>query len=190
MAAVDKDGTEHVATDRHSERCTGTNARGLPCGAWALRGQEVCLRHSMTDAEWRAFATRGGKGRGKQRRVHAGLRDSSRHRHAVPAHLLGRTIDVVGGLLDAVIPDGSNEPNMEARGIGVFALAALFGITGRDELIELLGKVRPALLNDPQRERLLNLERARQALLRAVEEGRIDVSELPPGVRELDLAAV
>lgn len=182
MAAVDEDGRLVIATDRHSERCSGTNARGNPCRAWRLRDQEVCLRHSMTDDEWRAFGRKGGRKRQGDRREVAGLRKSSGHRQAVPGPLLAKAIAVVAELLDAVIPDGSGEPNMQDRSYGVLCLAALFGLRDdqRAEILELLGKVRPALVNDPQRDRLLRLEEAKAALLRAVEEGRLDPLDLPP----------
>lgn len=63
MAAIDRDGTEHVARSPHTGRCTGLNARGLPCGAWPLRGQDVCYRHSMTDEEWLELSQSGGRAR-------------------------------------------------------------------------------------------------------------------------------
>jgi hypothetical protein len=180
MAAVDE-GIERVASDRHSNRCSGFNARGHPCGAWALRGQEVCLRHSMTEEEWRAFGARGGRKRQKDRRRTAGLRDSQRHRHDMPGPTLARAIEVIGELLDSTLP-GSTEPNMEERSWGVLALAQLFRLQPEQkaETLKLLAQVRPKLAVDPQRQRLLDLERAGAALVRACREGRISALDLPP----------
>lgn len=180
MAAVDE-GIERIASDRHSNRCHGTNARGNPCGAWALRGQEFCLRHSMSDEEWRALGARGGRKRQKERRETAGLRDSSRHRHDAPRPTLARAIEVIGELLDATLP-GSSEWNYEARAYGVLALAHLFRVRPdqKAELLELLTRVRPKLAADPQRQRLLDFERAGAAVIRAYREGRISALDLPP----------
>lgn len=186
MAAVDGV-IERVATDHVSQRCSELNTKGFPCRAWALRGQDVCHWHSMTPEEQRAFQARSGQKRQQDRREDAGLRDSSRHRHAMPGPTLARVIEVVAELLDAEIPDGTHEPDMIARGVGVLAAAALFGIRPdqKTETLELLAKIRPNLATDPQVARLLRLEEARQTLLRYVEEGRLDVSELPFPVARL-----
>lgn len=185
MPAQHKDGTRVVAKKPHSRQCEALNSRGLPCGAFALTdGSGLCSWHAKTPEEQRAFTARAGEVRQEKRREEAGLRKSSGHRQAVPGPLLSRAIEVVAELLDAEIPDGSREPNYEARCMGVHALAQLFGLRPeqRAEILTVLERIRPALARDPQRERLLAYERARQALLRAVDEGRIDVSELPPFV--------
>ena len=189
MAAGAKDGSLSIASSRHSERCSGTNARGLPCMAWAMRGEEVCFRHSMSDEEWRALGARGGRRRGKQQREHAGLRDSSRHRYDVPGPTLARAIEVIGALLDAVIP-GTAEPNYEARAYGALAVAQLFRVVPEQkaETLKLLAQVRPKLAVDPQRQRLLDVERAGAALVRAYREGRIAAIDLPPELLKLATA--
>lgn len=182
MAAVDEDGRLVIATDRLSERCSGTNARGNPCGAWALRdGSGLCGYHADPEA-FRENARKGGRARQEARRQEAGLRTSSRHRHPMPGPTLARAIEVVAELLDAEIPDGTHEPDMLARGVGVLAAAALFGLRDdqRAEILELLGKVRPALAKDSHVERLLRLHEARAALVREVEEGRLSPLDLPP----------
>lgn len=66
MAAIDKDGHEHVARSSHSARCVALNTRGLPCGAWAKPGGNLCFIHSQTPEERRDMARRGGKARVRQ----------------------------------------------------------------------------------------------------------------------------
>jgi hypothetical protein len=63
VAAIDRDDTEHVARKPHSQRCSALNRDGTPCGAWSLRGQDACYRHSMTEEEWAALAAKGGTAR-------------------------------------------------------------------------------------------------------------------------------
>lgn len=181
MAAVDE-GVARVASSRHSERCTGTNAKGNPCNAWALTdGSGLCLAHADPEA-WRAQGRRAGKARQEQRREAAGLRKSSGHRQAVPGPTLAQAIEVVAELLDAEIPDGSHEPNYPARALGVLALSSLFGLRAehRAEILAVLERVRPALARDPHRARLLDFERASEALVRAYREGRVSALDLPP----------
>ncbi len=190
MAASDK-GVQRIASRPHSQRCSGTNARGAPCGAWALRGGDLCYRHSIGDAEWSALGRRGGKNRQQARRERAGIRDMGRHRYGAPEPTLARAIEVVGELLDATLPDGSGEANYEARAYGVLALALLFKTPERPELLELLARFKPQLklAHDPQRARLLDLERAQQALLAAYDAGRISAFDLPPELLKLRKAA-
>ena len=185
MAAADK-GVERVARSRHSNRCSALNARGFPCGAWARRGEEVCHRHSMTDEEWREWAARGGRKRQRDRRETAGIRTPGRHRHEAPGPTLARAVEVIGELLDSTLP-GSVEPNYEARAYGALAFAVLFRVTDgqRAEALELLERVRPQLAVDPQRQRLLDFERASARLVQAFKEGRIPAYDLPPEVLKL-----
>lgn len=71
---------------------------------------------------------------------------------------------------------------MEERAYGVLALAQLFRVRPdqKAELLELLAQARPKLAVDPQRQRLLDFERAGAALVRAYREGRISAMDLPP----------
>jgi hypothetical protein len=191
MAAVDE-GIERIAQDRHSARCSAMNARGFPCGAWALRGEELCHWHSLSPEERHALQKRGGKKRQDDRRERAGIRDASRHKHDAPGPTLARAIEVVAELLDAEIPDGSHEPHYEARALGVLALSSLFGLRPeqKGEILELVARVRPKLTADPHRQRLLDLERAGAAVVRAYREGRISVLDLPPELLGLATADV
>jgi hypothetical protein len=51
MGAINK-GIQAIASSRSSERCGSLNARGLPCGAWSLRGSVPprCRLHAALDA--------------------------------------------------------------------------------------------------------------------------------------------
>jgi hypothetical protein len=40
--------------------CSGTNKAGEPCGAPAIRGSDLCLRHTEGEEAWRERARRGG----------------------------------------------------------------------------------------------------------------------------------
>jgi ribosomal 50S subunit-associated protein YjgA (DUF615 family) len=145
-----------------------------------MRGYETCYRHSLSDDEWRAKAKLGGLRRAEQRREQAALRDSGRNRQYLTEPTLSRALEVIAELLDQTI-DGV-EPNYEARAYGVLAVAQLFRLRDREAVFEALRQLRPNLATDPQLHRLLNLERARQALIEAYEAGRIDAADLPPGV--------
>src|SRR6266508_919137 len=184
MAAVNK-GSEAVATDKYTERCTAWNAKGDPCKAWAKRdGSGVCYWHSLSPDERSALAYRGGKAQGQRAREKAQLRDSGRNRHYVPGPTLQRALEVIAELLDSTIP-GSTEPNYENRAWGVLAVAQLFRLRDRDAVLDLLGRIRPDVATDPYVHRVLDLEAARSKLVRAYEEGRISAAELPPGVLSL-----
>lgn len=182
MAAVDND-IARVASDSETRRCSETNAKGHPCRAWAMRGEDVCYRHSMTDEEWHGIAIRGGKRKQEKARERAAIRDSGRNRRYWPEGTLQHCIEVIGELLDTTIP-GSSEPNYEARAFGVFLAASVFRLRPEQkaEALELLATVRPKLATDPYVHKLLQLESARVTLIRAWEEGRIDTGDLPAGV--------
>jgi hypothetical protein len=141
----------------------------------------------MTDEEWRAVAIRGGKRKQAQARERAALRDSGRNRHHVPGPTLARAIEEIDRLLVATVEPGSSEPDYLSRAWGLLALATLFRIRleQRAEILELLTRVRPKVAADPQSERLLDLKRARDELLRAYEVGAIDAADLPPELLEL-----
>jgi hypothetical protein len=186
MAAKDREGTEHNARSPHSARCTALNKKGFQCGAWSLRGEVVCLRHSMSDESWHEVALRGGKAGAQKARERAQLRDSGRNRQAVPGTTLAVALQVIHELLTATIP-GSSEPNYEARSYGALAVAQLFKLRDREEAFLFLTKVSPKVAADPQVYRVLDLDEARANLVQAYEEGRISAEELPPGV--LGLAA-
>jgi hypothetical protein len=183
VAGIDSDGTVNIAKSRHSTHCSELNAKGNPCGAWAVRGTDRCLRHSMSDEEWKAMALRGGQGRAQQRREKAALRDSSRNRRLVPGPTLARAVEVIHELLHDTL-DGW--PNYEARAYGVLAVAQLFKIESRAEVVDLLNRVAPKVMRDPDVHRLLDLEATRARLVQAFEEGRISAEELPPGVLRID----
>jgi hypothetical protein len=185
MAGVEKDGTVRIPKSKYSSHCVELNARGLPCGAWAIRGTDRCMRHSVSDEEWMEMALRGGKARAQQRREKAQLRDSSRNRHFVPGPTLARAVEVIHDLLTKTLP-GTSEPNMECRAYGVLAVAQLFRLQSTSEVIELLSKVAPKVAKDPDVHRLLDLEATRKRLVKAYEDGRISAEELPPGVLRLD----
>jgi ribosomal 50S subunit-associated protein YjgA (DUF615 family) len=164
----------------YTQKCSATNAEGNPCGAWAMRGYETCYRHSLIDDEWRAKARLGGLKRAEQRRERAELRDSGRNRHYLSEPTLSRVLEVIAELLDQTI-DGV-EPNYEARAYGLLAVAELFRLRDREAVFRALKELRPAMASDPRSARLLDLERARQALVDAFEAGRIEAADLPPGV--------
>jgi hypothetical protein len=187
VAAIDKDGKEHTASSSHTTRCTALNAKGLPCGAWALRGEDVCQWHSLSPEEQQAQTQRAGRARAQQRRERAELRDASRNRPEAPRMTLQQAIDVIDALLDATIP-GLGEPDFELRALGVYALAQLFRVRDRTEILDLLARVRPKLVADPQRDRLLDYQAARERLRQVYREGRVSIEELPPDLIGLTAA--
>jgi hypothetical protein len=143
----------------------------------------VCYRHSLSDAEWRDKARLGGLARAHQSRGGKSLRDFA----FAPGVTLGRAVEIIHELLDARISD-TGEPDYLSRAYGVMALALLFKVRDRDELLDLLLDVAPQVIeNEPQPHRLLDeLEEARQNLIRAYEAGVIAAEDLPPGVLKLD----
>jgi hypothetical protein len=92
-----------------------------------------------------------------------------------------RVLETVGRMLDAKIP-GSAEPNIESLTYALLVLVENFKLGTREEVVELLEDVRPKLARDPAAYRMLDVERARQRLLQAYEEGRIDTGDLPAGL--------
>jgi hypothetical protein len=61
MAATDR-GAEVAASKPHSKRCGAPLKDGRFCGKWTTEatGWETCYQHSVSEAEWKAAARRGG----------------------------------------------------------------------------------------------------------------------------------
>lgn len=83
MAAVN-DGRLAIAKSPHSERCTGTNAQGLPCKSWALKGAPTCWLHSLTEEERREQARSGGRARSRRFALAKAMRELDRRGPSVP----------------------------------------------------------------------------------------------------------
>jgi hypothetical protein len=157
--------------------CSGLNRHGQPCKAPVLPGTTppVCRRHSMSDAAWKESARKGGRERWNVKRA----KDL---RGQIEDQVIGqRVLETVSRMLDAKIP-GSAEPNIESVTYALLVLVENFKLGTREEIVELLGEVRPKLARDPAAYRMLDVEAARQRLVRALEEGRIDREDLPAGV--------
>jgi hypothetical protein len=165
-----------------SAKCAHVRPDGTRCAAWALHDSDCCSTHSLSADELYERAARGGRATQAKRRQEAGLRDSGRNRHYVSEPTLQRATEVIANLLDAELPDG--EPDVLARAWGVLGVATLFRLSSaqRAELYDLLERVRPELVRTPYAARLLDLDAARNELIRLYEQGDIAAEDLPPGV--------
>lgn len=177
MAAFHEKDGEHYAQAAHSARCTALNAKGNPCGAWALAGRDVCQWHSLTPEERLGMARRGGQARATRRRETTTIASEP----TMPGPTLARVLEVCSALLDARLRD-TGERNYESAAFGALVLAQVFRVKDRERVLELLSVVRPRLARDPQVHRLVDLEASRAQLLEAYKAGRITADELPAGV--------
>ena len=68
-------------SDAHTRKCSALNARGEPCGSYALRdsGPPLCTYHAMSEAERAQWTARGGNARAR----------NVRKRHEVEKRLEG-----------------------------------------------------------------------------------------------------
>ena len=65
-------------------RKSALNARGLPCGAWAMHGEDTCYRHSMSDEEWLALGQKGGKTNAKRHAQRRAQKELMKRGSSVP----------------------------------------------------------------------------------------------------------
>lgn len=169
-----------IARSKAARYCGHLRDDGSQCRAWALRDSEPprCNFHAMSAEELSAFQSRGRRAR----------TEKARRKHGViPPRRVEQAGEIVAALLDAELPDGSGEPDWGQRAWGVLALAAVFKIPrdDRERLLEIVRKARPRLVQDPQRERLLDVERARAELVALYRRGEIPRYLLPPEIELL-----
>jgi hypothetical protein len=86
---------------------------------------------------------------------------------------------------DQRVISGSPEPNYEARAFGVLAVAQIFRVTDKGDLLRLLAEIRPSIVADPQAPRLLDLKAAAARLQDAYDQGRIQPDDLDPSLLRL-----
>ena len=160
-----------------AEKCSEVNREGFQCGAWAMKdGSGKCFRHHPDDAAWRIKMVKGGKARAEQARKRRELAPG--RRPYAPGYTIQMALDTCVALLRAEIP-GLGEPDLELRGLGALALATIFNTRERDELLGLLEKA-GMRANDPEVNRVLEIEAARDRLRELYQQGRISAELLPP----------
>lgn len=172
--------------EKEKRLCTAKTRLGTPCRGGALPGSDPprCKIHSLSAQERHELAVQGGKARGAKAREAARSRQG---RPFISTEDLYKVGEVIRDLLDSTLDRG--EPNMLDRGLGVYLLAQVYAFRPEQkrELLRLLGQVRPNLVRDQQRSRLLSFREAQATLRTMYEQGRIRLDELPPGVLDLNI---
>jgi hypothetical protein len=172
MAATDR-GAEVAASKPHSKRCGAPLKDGRFCGKWATEatGWETCYQHSVSEAEWKAAARRGGlAAAAKKRAVKAG-----NVRSGLASHIrLEEVLSVCTAAMTATFADAGlpQEIDWDARLLSLVVLLGVFPKQYRsrpDEAAALLLKVLPERVrstkdaDEMQRQIAAGYARAREA---------------------------
>jgi hypothetical protein len=165
------------------DRCTGHNAKGLPCGIRAIKGGTVCHRHGGAAPQVRAAADERvleAKADAKVRELWPGLAAASPVKDPVSsmerlAGALEQMLDTVGAKVNAIDHVAAGTGLTQLRG----ELVLLDKVAGHlRQLLEVMARLGIA-------ERHLALEQERANVVVAAFLAALDVAGLAPGVRSL-----
>jgi hypothetical protein len=168
----------------YAERiCSGVNSRGESCKARPLKGRDVCLRHSMSDEEWKATSARGIAKSARQRKLAA---QAAKQRTKAPDDAtLQYAAVAIARLLTATHPNG--EPNMPWQVVGLVLFAKIYAVDDPEAALERFEEALGRTLPQLQRRRLLEeRDSARERIRELVKEGRVPKGLIPHGILSRD----
>lgn len=130
-------------TQPWKQKCSELNTRGLPCGSWAVRGEETCYLHSLDDESRESFTRRGSARSIVVRQERAAARQQGSNRHRVDSTTLSVACEAMRRLLTGTL-DGA-EPNLEQRALGLSLFGIIYRQPSREDSWELLNRAAPGL---------------------------------------------